>query len=124
MIIPQARANSIPYPFTGHTQPNPAAGAEIIGYFLHNMDLMIKQAVKEALEQTQLSQHSPANLPTMGSIELPMEITGLSKARIYALVSERGIPHSKRGNRLFFNRVDLLAWVAEGNRAERKHKGR
>lgn len=124
MIIPQARANSIPYPFTGHTRSNPAAGAEIIAYFLQNMDLMIKQAVKEALEQTQLSQHSPANLPTMGSIELPMEITGLSKARIYALVSERGIPHSKRGNRLFFNRAELLAWVAEGSRAERKKLGR
>jgi excisionase family DNA binding protein len=57
-------------------------------------------------------------------MQLAQEITGLSKARIYALVSGRGIPHSKRGNKLYFNRTDLLAWVAEGNRAEYKQNGR
>lgn len=55
--------------------------------------------------------------PEIGGIELAQEITRLSKARIYTLVSERGIPHSKRGGRLYFDRSDLLAWVREGNRA-------
>lgn len=55
--------------------------------------------------------------PQVGGIELAQEVTRLSKARIYTLVSERAIPHAKRGNRLFFNRADLLQWVSEGNRA-------
>ena len=56
----------------------------------------------------------------IGGIELAVQITRLSKPRIYALVSERALPHKKRGNRLFFNRAELLAWVETGNRAERK----
>lgn len=53
-------------------------------------------------------------------IELAMEVTRLSKSRIYALVQQRGIPHSKRGNKLYFNRAELLAWVEEGKRQEKK----
>ena len=58
--------------------------------------------------------------PEVGGLALAQEITRLSKPRLYALVSARGIPHSKRGNKLYFNRSELLAWVAEGHRAERK----
>ncbi|WP_460611390.1 helix-turn-helix domain-containing protein [Hymenobacter terrigena] len=55
-------------------------------------------------------------LAEVGGIELAQEITRLSKPRIYALVAARQIPHSKRGNKLYFNRADLLAWVVAGNR--------
>jgi excisionase family DNA binding protein len=61
-----------------------------------------------------------SNLPTapeVGSIDLAREVTRLSKARIYALVSAREIPHAKRGNKLYFNRAELLNWVAAGQRA-------
>lgn len=56
--------------------------------------------------------------PERGGIELAQEVTRLSKPRIYALVSARAIPHAKRGNRLYFNRADLLAWVAQGTRTD------
>jgi predicted DNA-binding transcriptional regulator AlpA len=55
--------------------------------------------------------------PQVGGVELAQEVTHLSKSRIYVLVSERAIPHAKRGNRLYFNRAELLEWVAAGNRA-------
>jgi hypothetical protein len=61
--------------------------------------------------------------PEVGGIELAQEITRLSKPRLYALVSERAIPHSKRGNKLHFNRADLLNWLNAGRREEHK-KGR
>lgn len=57
--------------------------------------------------------------PEVGGVELAQEITRLSQSRIYSLVSERGIPHSKRGGRLYFNRAELLAWVAVGKRDEK-----
>ena len=75
----------------------------------------------EALNCLRTTAAAPA--PEVGGIEVAQQITRLSKARIYALVSERSIPHSKRGNRLFFDRAALLAWVQEGQRGESK-KGR
>ncbi len=63
----------------------------------------------------------PHTAPTdaVGGIELAMEITRLSKSRIYALVQQRGIPHSKRGNKLYFNRAELMVWVEAGKRQEK-----
>lgn len=57
--------------------------------------------------------------PDVGGIALAQEVTRLSKARIYALVSARVIPHYKRGNKLYFYRNELLAWVAAGKRSEK-----
>jgi excisionase family DNA binding protein len=59
---------------------------------------------------------SPAASPEVGGIKLAQEITRLSESRIYALVSARGIPHYKRGNKLYFSRTELIAWVKEGSR--------
>lgn len=70
----------------------------------------------EALNCLRTTTSEPA--AQVGGIELAQEITRLSKPRIYALVSARGIPHSKRGNKLYFNRAELLAWVTAGRRGE------
>jgi predicted DNA-binding transcriptional regulator AlpA len=56
-------------------------------------------------------------MPETGGIELAQEVTRLSKARLYALVSARQIPHAKRGNKLYFTRSELQAWITEGKRA-------
>ena len=60
----------------------------------------------------------PHEAPELGGIELAQQITRLSKPRFYALVSARGIPNAKRGNKLYFNRAELLAWVNAGKRGE------
>ncbi|WP_022822074.1 helix-turn-helix domain-containing protein [Hymenobacter norwichensis] len=65
----------------------------------------------------QIIAQGPA-LPEVGGIELAQEITRLSKPRIYALVSARGIPHAKRGNKLHFHRAELLKWINNGRRNE------
>ncbi|WP_394338490.1 helix-turn-helix domain-containing protein [Hymenobacter chitinivorans] len=52
----------------------------------------------------------------VGGLALAQEITRLSKPRIYGLVSAREIPHYKRGNKLYFHREELLAWVTAGKR--------
>ncbi|RYU78798.1 helix-turn-helix domain-containing protein [Hymenobacter persicinus] len=70
----------------------------------------------EALSRLRSTAQVPAS--EVSGIELAQEITRLSKPRIYALVSARGIPHSKRGNKLYFNRAELLAWVERGRRSE------
>jgi hypothetical protein len=72
----------------------------------------------EALSLETLQHLRGASKPAeeIGGIELAQEITRLSKARIYALVSAGQIPNSKRGNKLYFSRTDLLAWVSQGKR--------
>lgn len=52
----------------------------------------------------------------VGGLKLAQEVTRLSAARIYTLVSERKLPHKKRGNRLTFRRSELLDWLEEGKR--------
>ncbi|RZK29415.1 MAG: DNA-binding protein [Hymenobacter sp.] len=56
-----------------------------------------------------------------GGTELAQEVTGLSQSRIYALVSVGGIPHFKRGNKLYFTRADLLDWVEHYRRSADLH---
>lgn len=58
-----------------------------------------------------------AGMPEIGGIELAQEITHLSKTRLYALVSARQIPHAKRGNKLYFTRAELQAWIVAGKRS-------
>ena len=67
--------------------------------------------------------HSATNITPadeVGGIELATQITRLSAARIYTLVSKRAIPHKKRGNRLTFRRSELLDWLEEGNREQKE----
>jgi excisionase family DNA binding protein len=93
---------------------------EAIGHFFAGLDLLIRKAVSETVAASLQSETTSPPLTAIGGMELAREVTGLSKPRLYALVSERGIPHAKRGNKLFFNRAELLAWIAEGNRSQRK----
>lgn len=73
----------------------------------------------EALLRTHLPASStPTPTAAVGSIDLAREVTRLSKARIYALVSARKIPHMKIGNKLHFDRAELLSWIATGRRAD------
>ena len=67
---------------------------------------------------TLLSTFSHTPTDEVGGIELAREVTRLSAARIYTLVSKRLIPHKKKGNRLTFRRAELLAWLDEGNRQQ------
>lgn len=55
----------------------------------------------------------------ISGIALAIEVTGLAKPTIYGLVSERKIPHAKRGKKLYFSRRELLEWLAHGKRKTR-----
>lgn len=37
--------------------------------------------------------------------------TGYSKGQLYRLTSEKQIPHSKRGKRVFFDKAELDRWL-------------
>lgn len=55
--------------------------------------------------------------PSLGGLDLAVEVTGLQKPTIYALVRRREIPFFKRGKKLYFKREELEAWIEEGRKA-------
>ena len=48
------------------------------------------------------------------TIDEAAEFLNLSKPTLYRLVSERNIPHSKKGKRLYFSKERLTEWVESG----------
>jgi hypothetical protein len=83
---------------------------EAIDRRLNNLEALLVEILKH------LRSSNSYDTPEIGGIELAQEITRLSKARIYALVSARQIPHAKRGNKLYFTRAELQTWVTIGRR--------
>lgn len=83
---------------------------ETLSLRLSNLEALALQILDK------LSHEQPA--VEVGGMELAQAITRLSRTRIYGLVSARSIPHSKRGNKLHFNRAELLDWLARGKRQE------
>lgn len=85
--------------------------------FAHILD-ELRIIVRQELAALLQAPHAEST-DEVGGMELATGITRLSKSRVYALVHQRDIPHSKRGNKLYFNRAELLAWVKKGNRKEK-----
>ena len=79
----------------------------------------IRQLFRETLEtffaeKNLLQNRTEAD--EIGGIDLAVKITNLAKPTIYGLASDRQIPHSKRGKRLYFSRNELLQWLTDGKR--------
>jgi excisionase family DNA binding protein len=55
----------------------------------------------------------PPKQPLADRCTLPeaLEITALSKSKLYKLTSTNEIPHKRFGNRLIFSRRELLDWI-------------
>jgi len=76
----------------------------------------ISRAIRNELRNYFEQQEEKEREDEIGGIELAIELTGLAKPTIYGLVSERKIPHSKRGKKLYFSRKELLEWLTTGKR--------
>ncbi|MFV0388105.1 MAG: helix-turn-helix domain-containing protein [Pyrinomonadaceae bacterium] len=84
----------------------------------------VENAVRNQLERFFAERDAPEQPDELGGMKLAMEITGLSKPSIYRLVSNRSIPHSKRGKKLYFKRSELMQWIDDGRRKTRCEIGR
>lgn len=87
---------------------------EAIDHRLSTLETLLTEVLQH------LRSSSSAKEAEFGGMELAQEVTHLSKARLYALVAARQIPHAKRGNKLYFTRADLQAWIAAGRRSSRE----
>lgn len=66
---------------------------------------------EKAAEATQEIRQETSVLTINGVAQL----TGLSTATIYRLTSQKEIPHYKRGNKLYFRKSEIEAWLV-GNK--------
>lgn len=72
-------------------------------------------SVREIVRDEIKSIPQPEKIKPFLSLSEASELTGQSKSTIYRLTSERQIPHIKRGGKLLFNRLELIAWLQSGN---------
>lgn len=49
------------------------------------------------------------------SVDEVADYLSVSKGHIYNLVCSRGIPHEKKGRRLYFIPSEIFNWIKEGN---------
>ena len=50
------------------------------------------------------------------SIDETANYLGLAKSTLYSKVCRREVPHSKRGNRLYFSKKEITEWLHGGHR--------
>lgn len=65
------------------------------------------------LNRSEKRDQTPAKIqmPEIFGLDSVCELTGYSKATIYAKTSRNEIPHFKRDNKLLFRKADILAWM-------------
>lgn len=87
--------------------------------FIEAMEPFIATKLK-ALEAKLEALNEQDKSDIIGGIDLATVVTGYAKPTIYGLVSDRKIPHAKRGKKLYFSRDDLYQWISQGDRTQRE----
>lgn len=77
-------------------------------------ELRSGQSRLEELVSKLLSQQSTQEKEEFITLKQVCELTGYACPTVYGLVGKNAIPHFKRGQRLFFDRAEILAWIKEG----------
>jgi excisionase family DNA binding protein len=78
---------------------------------------MIKEIIVEALNrQTETTISHDNHIDKPMTVKEVSEFINLSVSTIYGLTHKRSIPYSKKGKRLYFNKLEIIKWVNEGRR--------
>jgi excisionase family DNA binding protein len=88
---------------------------EIIILTRNEVQELVNDAVAAALRQN-LPESSPGPAVSLVmTLEQVCAYTGLSKDAVYRKTGAGLIPHSKRGKRLYFDRLKIDAWLLEND---------
>lgn len=83
---------------------------EVIGLIFQKLQQLEEHIAKPAKI---LIEHS---LPEILSVKQASTLLKLTTGTIYNLVNKGLIPHSKKGGRVRFNKIELEKWIQEGKR--------
>jgi excisionase family DNA binding protein len=76
--------------------------------------LMASPQNKGAMQNITLNSVFNSNLSEILDIKQAAELLHLKVATLYEKTSLKTIPHSKKGNKLYFRKSELEAWLNEG----------
>ena len=71
---------------------------------------LVENAVKKALSDYEANKVDKPS-KTVLNFEEGCQYAGFSKSHGYKLTSQGNIPHSKRGNRIYFDKTELDEWL-------------
>lgn len=74
---------------------------------------IIREEIRHAFKQLDIGSSTEA-FDEILDVNKVCQFLGVSKSTIYKKTSEREIPHSKVGKRLYFKRSELIEWISEG----------
>jgi predicted DNA-binding transcriptional regulator AlpA len=77
---------------------------------------LFREELHNFFSQNQLNQHNQTEADEIGDVEFASKLVNKSVSTIYSLVSQRKIPHSKRGKQLYFSKFELVSWLRSGKR--------
>ena len=75
----------------------------------------LKAVIEEVVNSKQHEKKEKENVTMMDVIAVS-KFLKISLSSIYRLTSKRIIPHFKRGRKIYFNQLDIIAWIGEGKR--------
>lgn len=75
-------------------------------------------SVMEKLDTIIAAPKTEEDMHTVLDIKEASELVGKTVGTLYTLTSQKAIPFSKRGNKLYFFRDELLAWIKAGGKAD------
>lgn len=75
-------------------------------------------AVMEKLDTIISAPKADEDMHTVLDIKEASKLVGKTVGTLYTLTSQKAIPFSKRGNKLYFFKDELLAWIKSGGKAD------
>ncbi|EMR04685.1 helix-turn-helix domain-containing protein [Cesiribacter andamanensis] len=89
-----------------------------LGFTAAELEKLIFHSVEKAV-QYQFSKHAPTKTEFL-SVKAAAAYLQLSVSTVYAKTAASELPHMKRGNKLYFEKDQLDAWLREGRQQTRQ----
>jgi len=83
---------------------------------LKDLETLIYNQVRKALKESLLASNDPVKDELL-TIESAADLLSVTVPTVYGYVHQRAIPCMKRRGRLYFSKVELLAWIRSGRRS-------
>ncbi|MEI7492319.1 MAG: helix-turn-helix domain-containing protein [Bacteroidota bacterium] len=83
---------------------------------LKDLETLIYNQVRKALKESLPTSNDPVKDELL-TIESAAELLSVTVPTVYGYVHQRAIPCMKRRGRLYFSKVELLAWVKSARRS-------
>ena len=83
----------------------------MVNYSESEFKALLKETLREIMQEANPISNGVSNIL---DVKQAAEFLRLKVTTLYEKTSRKLVPHFKKGNKLYFNRTELEAWVNEG----------